>query len=376
MDILHIVKTLIVFAALLGVLVVVHELGHFAVARFVGMKVHEFAFGFGPILARLFKRGGTEFNVRLVPLGGFVRIAGMEPGEENIENGFNSKSIFERTMVVLAGPFMSLFLGFVVFLLIGLAWGYPTGRPAIGELKANSPAVRAGLQKGDVIYAINDKNYGKLDQYTRKIHASPGQELTLKIRRGDRWLTLKATPEKSEHPALKAAKTPEERAEILSELKKEPGSGETIGLLGFVPEAELQRVGVIQSVQRGSAQTVNAVSMIFKTLFSKRITKEVGGIVMIGFMTGEMVKAGPEAVFFELAALSVMLGILNLLPWPILDGGHVMFLLVEKIRGKKLEPEQLYKIQLAGMAVLIFLAVYLVYYDVARIAGGTSPLGR
>jgi regulator of sigma E protease len=376
LDILHILETAVVFAVLLGILVVVHEFGHFAVARLAGMKVHEFAFGFGPILLRLFKRSGTEFNVRAIPLGGFVRIAGMEPGEENVENGFNTKSILQRTLVVLAGPVMSLFLGFLVFLVIGLTWGYPTGRPSVEIIEKGSPAVRAGLQKGDVIYAINGKSYQELEQYVETIHSSPGKELTLRVRRGDRWLTIKATPAESEHPALKAAKTPKERQEVLSELEKKPGFNKTVGLLGFVPSAELQRVGVIESIKRGSHQTITAVTMIFKTIFSKRITKEVGGIVMIGYMTGEMVKAGTEAVFFELAALSVMLGILNLLPWPILDGGHIMFLMLEKIRGKKLEPNQLYKIQLAGMAVLIFLAIYLVYYDVARLAGGNIPIGK
>lgn len=353
MEFEFLLKTIIVFAALLGVLVVFHEFGHFVVARLVGMKVHEFAFGFGPIMARLFRRGGTEFNIRAVPLGGFVRIAGMDPGEEDGPGSFNSAPIWQRMLVVLAGPVMSLLLGYVVFLMIGFVWGFATDQPTtrVYQVREKSPAAEAGLVKGDVIRAINGNRLDNGREMLETIRSSAGEKLTLTVSRNGKEITIVATPEPGEVPGIKGS----------------------VGLLGFIPEPRMQRAGIVQSVKQGSLQTYRVTTGILTRLFSKSIAKDVGGIVMIGYMTGEMVKEGAYAVFIELAILSVMLGILNLIPWPVLDGGHILYLLVEKIRGKRLEPERWYAIQMAGMAVLMFLAVFLVYYDIARIVTGNIP---
>ncbi|MBI2843560.1 MAG: site-2 protease family protein [Armatimonadetes bacterium] len=349
----HFVNTVIVFALLLGALVLFHEFGHFSVAKLFRMKVHEFAFGFGPILARLFRRGETQFNIRVVPLGGFVRIAGMEPGEDEVPDGFNSRPIWQRSLVILAGPFMSLVLGYLVFVMMGLVWGIASDKVSttIGQVSTGTPAAGAGLKPGDTIVAINGRRLSGGDDMLTTIRSSAGKDLTIRIRRDDETRTVRATPKPGTVPGVKGK----------------------VGLLGFVPEPVMERVGIIRSVEWGTKQTMRAIGGILGTLFSKKIAQDVGGIVMIGYMTGEMVKEGVFAVFLELALLSVMLGIINLVPWPILDGGHILFLMVEKIRGKKMEPERLYAIQSVGLAVLVFLAVFLVYIDVARIATGSLP---
>jgi len=349
---LEYVYSVLVLALLLGVLVVVHEFGHYAVSRLAGMKVHEFAFGFGPIIARLFRRGDTEFNIRIVPLGGFVRIAGMEPGEDDVAGGFNSAPVWHRLLVVLAGPFMSLVLGYIVFLAIGFIWGFAADTPStrVDMVRAKTPAARVGLRPGDVIVAINGKPLTNGGEMLKIIRSSAGKELTLAIRRGDRPVILRVTPELGSIPGLKGK----------------------VGQIGFVPDIPMVHTGVIESVKRGTIRTFQIAAGIVTTIFSKKIATDVGGLVFIGYMTGEMVKAGPEAVIFELGALSVMLGILNLIPWPVLDGGHIVYLALEKIRGKRLEPERWYAVQMVGLAVLVALAVFLVYYDISRIVTGKA----
>ncbi len=361
----HIFNTAVVFAVVLGVLVVVHELGHYWMAKRVGMKVHEFAFGFGPRIAGLFKRGDTQFNVRAIPLGGFVSIAGMDPNEENMEGGFNSKPISARALVILAGPVMSLLLGYVVFLLIGFVWGFPTDRTLVAQVEPNSPAQRSGLCKGDVIYGLNGKHLDT-EQLVKAIHESPEKEAVLLVQRNGKEITIKATPELKPNPILEQV-TPEKRAELL----RDPEFNRNVGLLGFKPASQLERTSVIMSIMKGTIQSYEAARAIILTFASWSKVKEgVGGIVAIAYVTNDMVKAGTRAVFVELALLSVMLGILNLVPWPVLDGGHILYLIIEKIRGKKMRAENWYAIQLAGMGVLIFLAILLVYVDISRIAGG------
>lgn len=357
----------LVFIVLLGVLVLVHEFGHFIVAKRSGMRVDEFAFGFGPRIVHLFKKGGTEFNVRAFPLGGFVKIAGMEPGEEgDVENGFNSKPIYKRALVIFAGPFMSLVLGYVVLLLIGFTWGFPTERTAVDQVNPNTPAARAGLLQGDVIYTLNGKSIKDADQMVHTIYMSPGKELQIGIERDGKRMTIRATPELKDNPIYGKASKGEK--DPLFQMKK-------VGLLGFKPGSERVRTGFISSIKRGSVETYKLVSEMLTHLFSRQVTKEVGGIVMIGYVTHQTVSMGWEYVLLELAALSLTLGIMNLLPWPILDGGHLIYLLIEKIRGKRLEPERWAVVQMTGLAVLIVLAVYLVYFDIFRIATGALPKG-
>jgi len=346
-----VITTAVVFAAILGVLVFFHELGHLWAAKLSRMRVYEFAFGFGPVLVRLGRRGDTDYSIRSVPLGGFVRIAGMDPGEEDVEDGFHSKAAWKRALVIAAGPFMSLVLGYVVFLLIGFVWGFATDIPTnkVYMVQKGSPAAEAGLQKGDIIYAIDGRRVTDGRQVTKAIRSSEGRQLTIQVKRGGKFIVVKASA------------------------KLQKLEGKKVWLLGFTPEPVMRRAGVVESIKKGTILTANVVIGIVRTLFSHRITQDVGGIVMIGYVTGEMVKEGAYSVLFELAMLSLMLGVLNLLPIPVLDGGHLLYLLIEKIRGRRLDPQTWQAVQGAGLVFLILVVIAVFFLDISRLASGRIP---
>lgn len=189
-------ESIVVFIIILGVLVAFHEWGHLVVAKLFGMKVEEFALGFGPRLVRLFKRRETEYNVRAVPLGGFVRITGMEPGEEDVPDGFQSKPIWQRALVIFAGPLFSFILAVLVFELIGIVWGYPTGATLnrVLQVSPHSVASTIGLRAGDNLKEINGQRITNGTQMVDIIHARPGKDVVLLVDRDGKLSTKKAVP--------------------------------------------------------------------------------------------------------------------------------------------------------------------------------------
>ncbi len=190
-------ESLVVFLLILGVLVAFHEFGHFIAAKLSGMRVEEFAFGFGPRLLRLFKRRDTEYTVHAFPLGGFVKITGMEPGEEHIPDGFQAQSLWKRALVIFAGPLFSFILAVLLFQLIGVVWGFHDGSKTLNKVLMVSPrtvAARIGLRAGDEILKINDRRVTDGSQMIDIIHASPGKEVTLLVKRDSREFTLSAVP--------------------------------------------------------------------------------------------------------------------------------------------------------------------------------------
>lgn len=351
MDVVLFLKTIVVFAALLGVLVYVHELGHFTVARMMGMAVPEFAFGFGPLVVRLFRRNGTDFTIHAIPLGGFVKIAGMDPGEDmSVEGGFNTKPIWKRSLVILAGPVMSLLLGYVVFILFGFIWGFTTFTTNVEFVMPKSPAALASIQKGDKITSVDGVQLRSGTDLQSIVGESNGRALVVTAVRQGKSLTFELTPN----------------------LQEDPNTGQKSWKLGVGLGSVVERVGLIEAVHRGSKETLQAVSITLRGLFSRKIKENAGGIVAIGKITQDTLKyAGLQGVLMELAMLSLTLGIINLIPMPVLDGGHLLLLLIEKLRrGKRLAVESYYAIQMVGLAVLIFLAVLLVFSDIAKIHAG------
>ena len=190
-------ESLLVFIVILGVLVAFHEFGHFIAAKLSGMRVEEFAFGFGPRLVRLFTRRDTKYTIHAVPLGGFVKITGMEPGEEDIPDGFQAQAIWKRALVIFAGPLFSFILAVLAFELIGIFWGFQDGTKTLNRVLMVNPqtvAAHIGLRAGDKILKINGQTVTNGTEMVEMIHSRPGRQVVLLVDRNGHLSTLKAVP--------------------------------------------------------------------------------------------------------------------------------------------------------------------------------------
>lgn len=333
---------------LLGTLVFFHELGHFLMAKLLRIRVEEFAFGFGPKWLRLFKLGDTEYTVHPVPLGGFVKLAGMEPGQEDAPGGFNTKPWWKRFLVYGSGPAMSFVLAYLIFSTLGMAIGLPVTTNRIDFVDKGSIAEKAGLRKGDVIIKIDDEPIESGEEMVGIIHRSPGKELVLLVQRGEQLITIRATPK--------------------------PGKlGKDIGLLGFAPAQELRRVGLEESVREGTKATTVFIEAIVKALFSREVKENVGGPISIVAATKASVEGGLGHFLQLMGILSLSLGIINLLPIPIIDGGQMVLLVVEGIRRRRLSPKTLELAQRIGLTVIAVIFVLIMYLDLSRMVTGRLP---
>lgn len=338
---------------LLGTLVLFHEFGHFAVAKLFRIRVDEFAFGFGPKWIRLFRRGDTEYTIHPVPLGGFVKLAGMDPGEEEVPNGFNTKPVWQRMLVYFSGPFMSFALAVLIFSGMGFTVGLPITGEIINRVEIVQPgsiADKAGLRTADVIVAINGEIMDSGNETVEFIHGSANKPLTLLIERDGKVLTIHATPK--------------------------PGKlgKKVVGLLGFIPTPKLQRVGAGESIRYGMLYTKGLLVEIVTSIFSKKVKESVGGPLAIADATQTSVKSGPFVYLQLMAILSLSLCILNLLPIPILDGGAIALLVAEGIKGRRLSPRTIEVAQRIGLTVIALLFVWIMSMDIWRVA--TNKLFR
>ncbi len=342
-----VVATALALIVLLGTLVLFHEFGHFAVAKLFRIRVDEFAFGFGPKWIRLFKRGDTEYTIHPFPLGGFVKLAGMEPGEEDIPNGFNTKPVWQRILVYFAGPFMSFVLAVLVFSVMGFTVGLPITDEMVNRVELVQPgsiAEKAGLRTADYIVAINGEKIESGNEMVEIIHNSPNKPLTMLVERNGKVMTVRATP------------------------KPEKVGKQRIGLLGFIPTPKLQRVGVVDSVRYGAIQTEVFVVGIVTSVFSRDVAQSVGGPLAIADATQTSVKRGVFGYLQLMAILSLSLGVINLIPIPILDGGAIVLLTAEGIKGRKLSPRTIEWAQRIGLALIAAIFLAIMYLDLTRVA--------
>lgn len=342
------ITTVIITALLLGVLIFIHELGHFLAAKAVGIKVHEFSMGlFGPKLYG-FRRGETDYTLRLfVFLGGFVRMAGMNPEEPdyNDERGFNRKPVWQRMLVIGAGPFMNFVLALLMFTFIAGALGLPVrGDPApvIGDVETTGVAVKAGIEPGDRVVSINGQPIASWEQMVARIHGSLGVPLKIELERAGRRWTVEVTPGPNPLDAKK-------------------------GAIGIMPRYIVERLGLSDSLKYGAIQTVGVTAMWFKSIggmIRREVPADVVGPVGIARMVGQAARVGAAQVLFLGALLSVTLGIINLLPLPALDGGRLVFLGFEGVRGKPVDPAKENFVHFIGFAILILLALIITYRDI------------
>jgi len=338
-----------------GVLIISHELGHFWTARKCGVRVELFTFGFGPKLFG-FKRGDTLYQVALIPFGGAVKLAGEDgygKGEESKGDEYFAKSAGQRVLILIMGSVHNLVLGFLVFALVFIL-GIQTvnyRQPLVGEMQPGFPAQRVGIKSGDLITQVAGKKVTDWLTLSKEIHRYPGQEITLEILRGKEILNFKVVPK--------------------TETIKTAQGQETVGLIGILPAAIREKFGIIPAFGRAGKEIIRVAGLIFYylgKLFTHELsTRELAGPVGIAQMTGQFVRTGWSGFLYFLALLSVNLSIVNLFPLPILDGGHVVGVLIERIRKRKPSRRFLEISQTLGFGLIIFLMLFVTYNDILRI---------
>ncbi len=355
--------TLISFIVVLGLLVFVHELGHFAVAKWAGIRVEEFGFGFPPRMVTLFRKGETEYTLNWLPLGGFVRMVGENGDEIDDPRSFASKSKLWRAGVLLAGSAMNLFLPVILFalaaMLIGVQEGPPTGRVEVLGVEPNSPAAEAGLAIGDEILFVGSQRVMDVAQLQQLVQRFEGREVTVDVERNGEMLEFTLEPRRfGEDEQLK------------------------IGVL-IANQQEMVRYNPIRALAFGVTQTVRLTTGIlqgFGALLGDLLagTSEevpVAGPIGIMQVTGEVAQTGQlEYMISFMSLLSVNLAIFNLLPIPGLDGGRLLFVFIEVLRGKRISAEREGLVHLLGIMLLLALMAFVSVIDIQRIFEGVSVL--
>ena len=338
----------------LSALVALHELGHFAIARLFGMRVDRFSLGFGPVVLA-HKRGDTEYALSLLPFGGYVKIAGMVPGDGTDPAdpaSYASKPTWQRFLTIAAGPLMNYLIAFV--LLSGLnATGRPqvVAEPALGEITPYSPAAQAGLKPDDVVVSIDGATMSHFDDLVDRIVASEGHELTLAVRRGSQMLPMKVTP------------------------RLDGGTYR----IGATPKTEVVTLPLGQAIAAAAKETVMANGIILGALADKvrgRGHIQFGGTVEVVAQTSEAARLGLGAFLLTLVQISIFLALFNLLPLPALDGGRLFFLGIEAVARRPINTNVETTVHAMGFMALLTMMAYLTVGDVrkrmARPAGADS----
>lgn len=344
---------------LFGFVIFIHELGHFIFAKISGVKVLKFSLGFGPkIIGK--KIGDTEYLISAFPLGGYVKMLG-EDTEDEVENSekkrsYSNQPVYKRASIIFAGPIFNLLTAVVIFFFIFMI-GIPALLPVIGEVMPDTPAARAMLLKGDKVIEIDGKPIKQWEDMTEIIYRSANKTLSLKIQRGSEVIDVSITPESKKVKDIFG----EERETGLIGVKP---SGDTIKIKQNIPNAI--KNAFLRTWEICALTVVGIIKLIQRILPAETI----GGPILI-FQLAEKQAAAGILNFFAFAALiSINLGILNLLPIPILDGGHLLFLGIEAIRKKPLSDKTMMIAQRIGLALIISLMIFAFYNDIFRLING------
>jgi len=421
--------TLVYFLIVIGILVFVHEFGHFIMAKRAGVRVEKFSLGMGPKLFG-YKKGDTEYIISALPLGGYVKMAGENPDEEptGAPDEFQAKTVWQRVKIAVTGPLTNILLAFLVMPLVFMVGTYSEGPAKVGYVEKDSPAERAGFMAGDVIEKINGRSINDWTKALSLIAVNPDTDVNVTIDRQGEKKTFVLRPQtatelkigmsglvpdmpaevgrlKEGFPAEKAGiqvndkiisvdgKTIYHWNQFSALVRESKGNKLTITLerdgkrieiivtpqedngryvIGVEPIMRLvfKKYGFIDSLRLGFDKTIESVDLTLITL-KKLLTfnlsiKTLGGPVMIAQMSGQAAAAGLSSFLSLLAMISISLGILNLLPIPVLDGGLVLFLVIEAIRKKPLSRKVMEVSQSIGAAVLITLIAVVSYNDVMR----------
>ena len=345
------------FLIVLGVLVFFHELGHYLAARWRGVHVETFSIGFGRSLATWRDKRGTLWKLSWIPLGGYVKLHGQERPEDVSDEvraawlpgvTFHEKSVTSRAIVVAAGPVANFILAIVMFAALFATAGEPVILPEIGDVLAGSAAAHAGLQTGDRVETIDGQPTARFEDIQHIVAAHPGAPLTLQIRRGDATQTVDLTTD-----------------------TRDVG-GRQIGSLGVTAHAaEYHRLPVPAAIVAGTMHTwdvlAQTVAGLWQIITGKTGAEALGGPLGIAKLSGQAAEQGLPTLVDFIAVLSVNLGLINLFPIPILDGGHLLFFLAEAVRGRPLPARAVEYSFRAGLALLVGLFVFATWNDLSHL---------
>jgi regulator of sigma E protease len=348
--------SIISVVVLLGVLIFVHEFGHFLMAKWAGVGVMKFSLGFGPrVIGK--KIGETEYLLSLIPLGGYVKLLGESPGEElsaeEEKKSFLQQAVWKRIGIVAAGPGFNLLLAILIFTVVNMI-GLPVLTAEIGNLQPDSAALSAGIKSGDKIVDVDGSAVTKWDELSEKINQSKGKPLLITVHRDSQSLSLTVIP--------KLMKTTNHFGETVEAYK--------IGV-SPLPRTVIERQNPLSAFDRGLRQTwmiskltVISIVKMFQGVVSP---KSLGGPILIAQIAGAQVREGIVPFILFMAMLSINLAILNLLPIPVLDGGHLLFYLLEVATGREVNLHWREKAQQVGFVLLILLMVFVFMLDIERL---------
>jgi regulator of sigma E protease len=366
-----VVAYLIPFLFVLSLVVFFHELGHFLVARWCGVRVLVFSIGFGPEIVGFNDRHGTRWKISAIPLGGFVkffgdenaasvpdtaRLAGMDADER--AHSFMFQPVAKRAAIVVAGPVANFLLAIVIFAGVFMLYGKQTMSARVDSVQPESAAAEAGFKAGDIVVAIKGRPIENFTEMQRIVGASAGETLAVTVDRDGNQLVLKATP-------------------ALKEVKDNFGNVQRIGILGIsrsmAPEdLKLHPVAppqaVVLAVQETWSVIERTLSYIGGVIAGREAANQLGGPIRIAQMSGQVASFGFVPLIQLAAVLSVSIGLLNLFPIPLLDGGHLLFYLIEGIRGRPLSERAQEVGFRIGLAIVLMLMIFATFNDIVHLA--------
>lgn len=349
--------TILATVVVLGVLIFVHEFGHFLLAKLLKVRVEVFSLGFPPKLVSK-KIGDTDYRISVVPLGGYVKLLGENPNDEVPPEltpySFLHRPLWQRALIVLAGPAFNFFFAVLALFVVFSFTGLPYLTTEVGKIIEGSPAERAGLRGGDVVLAVNGVPVKRWEGLASQIRQHGGQPLRIVVKRAEQTLEFRLQPEQKESLNVFGQKVQVYQIGVAS---AERLATENLGPLGALEE------GLTYSL-RIAALTLQS---IYKLIAQEIPMDTLGGPIMIAQVAGKQAKMGFSYLIHFMAVLSVNLTLLNLLPIPILDGGHLVFLFIEAVRGKPLPLKHREMAQAVGMMLILTLMLLVFYHDIVRL---------
>ena len=351
------ITTILATAVVLGILIIVHELGHFLAAKASGVRVERFSIGFWPRLAGI-QIGETDYCVSWIPLGGYVKLAGMidESMEGDSIKGepweFMSKNVLQKLFIISAGVTMNIILAVLIFAVLTFTYGIGEvdESTVITHVVENYPAAGAGMLAGDKILSIDGNMMNSWQELTEYIHARPNSELEVTWQRGEEIFSER----------------------IISRLEKIPvdGSIKKLGIIGIRPTVNIREAHLSESISSGFTRTYFwgklTLTSLKMLITGEESFRSVGGPIFIAQLAGDSARTGLDSLFKLIAILSVNLAILNILPIPAFDGGHLVVILIEWAKRGPLSVKTKMAVQQVGFAIFLVLAAFVIYNDLSR----------